>query len=308
MSPYLKFYRDQWALLRDSVPMTLTQQEIVALRGINEDLSIGEVTEIYLPLSRLLNLYIDSNLQRQRTLQQFLGAEQHKIPYIVGIAGSVAVGKSTTARVLQALLSRWPEHRKVALITTDGFLYPNSVLQARGLMNKKGFPISYNIHRLIKFVSDIKSGANQVIAPIYSHIIYDIIPNQSRVIDQPDILILEGLNVLQSGMDYPHDPHRVFVSDFVDFSIYVDAQDHLLEDWYIHRFLQFRQSAFTDPKSYFHHYAKLTEKEATAIATDVWREINLRNLHENIVPTKERASLILEKGTDHAIQNVKVRK
>ncbi|ARU95540.1 type I pantothenate kinase [Tatumella citrea] len=307
-SPYLQFTREQWATLRDSVPMTLTSQDIARLKGINEDLSLEEVAEIYLPLSRLLNFYISSNLRRQAVLEQFLGKNEQKIPYIISIAGSVAVGKSTTARVLQALLSRWPEHRKVELITTDGFLHPNSVLKERGLMKRKGFPESYDMHRLVRFVSDLKSGEKQVTAPVYSHLIYDVIPDGDKHISQPDILILEGLNVLQSGMDYPHDPHRVFVSDFVDFSIYVDAPEQLLERWYINRFLKFREGAFTDPDSYFHNYAKLPVSEATEIAGNLWKEINWENLKQNILPTRERASLILTKSEDHAVDAVRLRK
>ncbi len=307
-SPYLSFTREQWATLRDSVPMTLTGEEIARLKGINEDLSLEEVAEIYLPLSRLLNFYISSNLRRQAVLEQFLGTNEQKIPYIISIAGSVAVGKSTTARVLQALLSRWPEHRKVELITTDGFLHPNAVLKERGLMKKKGFPESYDMHKLVKFVSDLKSGEQQVTAPVYSHLIYDVIPDGDKRVTQPDILILEGLNVLQSGMDYPHDPHRVFVSDFVDFSIYVDAPEELLQRWYINRFLKFREGAFSDPDSYFHNYARLAESEATEIACGLWNDINGRNLQQNILPTRERASLILAKGENHAVHSVRLRK
>lgn len=307
-TPYLQFNRTQWAALRDSVPLTLTEEEIVKLKGINEDLSLEEVAQIYLPLSRLLNFYISSNLRRQAVLEQFLGTDGQKIPYVIGIAGSVAVGKSTTARLLQALLSRWPEHRTVELITTDGFLHPNKVLQERGLMKKKGFPQSYDMHNLVRFVSEVKSGAQQVTAPVYSHLIYDIIPDGNKTIEQPDILILEGLNVLQSGMDYPHDPHRVFVSDFVDFSIYVDAPEALLQGWYINRFLKFRQGAFSDPNSYFHNYAKLSEPEAINIATQLWREINGLNLQENILPTRERASLIMTKSANHAVESVRLRK
>ncbi|MBS0971688.1 type I pantothenate kinase [Chimaeribacter arupi] len=307
-TPYLQFNRTQWAALRDSVPLTLTEEEIVKLKGINEDLSLDEVAQIYLPLSRLLNFYISSNLRRQAVLEQFLGTDGQKIPYVIGIAGSVAVGKSTTARLLQALLSRWPEHRTVELITTDGFLHPNKVLQERGLMKKKGFPQSYDMHNLVRFVSEIKSGAQQVTAPVYSHLIYDVIPDGHKTIEQPDILILEGLNVLQSGMDYPHDPHRVFVSDFVDFSIYVDAPEELLQGWYINRFLKFRQGAFSDPNSYFHNYAKLSEPEAINIATQLWREINGLNLQENILPTRERASLIMTKSANHAVESVRLRK
>lgn len=307
-TPYLLFDRMQWAALRDSVPMTLTEDEIARLKGINEDLSLEEVAEIYLPLSRLLNFYINSNLRRQAVLEQFLGTNGQKIPYIISIAGSVAVGKSTTARVLQALLSRWPEHRRVELITTDGFLHPNAVLKDRALMKKKGFPQSYDMQRLVNFVSDLKSGAAQVTAPVYSHLTYDVIPGGDKVVVQPDILILEGLNVLQSGMDYPHDPHHVFVSDFVDFSIYVDAPEEMLEKWYINRFLKFRQGAFTNPDSYFHHYAQLPEQEAVDIATGLWKEINWLNLRENILPTRERASLIMTKSANHAVDQVRLRK
>ena len=308
ITPYLQFDRKQWAALRDSVPMTLTEAEITRLKGINEDLSLDEVVEIYLPLSRLLNFYISSDLRRQAVLEQFLGTSGQRIPYVISIAGSVAVGKSTTARVLQALLSRWPEHRRVELITTDGFLHPNAVLKERNLMKKKGFPQSYDMHRLVKFVSDIKSGVPNVTAPVYSHLFYDVIPDGDKTVAQPDILILEGLNVLQSGMDYPHDPHHVFVSDFVDFSIYVDAPEELLQDWYINRFLKFRESAFTDPDSYFHNYAKLSKDEAINTATQLWNEINLLNLNQNILPTRDRASLIMTKIANHAINNVKLRK
>jgi len=306
--PYLQCARTQWAALRNSVPLTLSEEEIVKLKGINEDLSLEEVAQIYLPLSRLLNFYISSNLRRQAVLEQFLGTDGQKIPYIIGIAGSVAVGKSTTARLLQALLSSWPEHRSVELITTDGFLHPNKVLNERGLMKKKGFPQSYDMHSLVKFVSEVKSGAKRVTAPVYSHLIYDVVPEGNKVIEQPDILILEGLNVLQSGMDYPHDPHRVFVSDFVDFSIYVDAPEELLQSWYINRFLKFRQGAFSNPDSYFHNYSKLPEPEAINIATQLWNEINGLNLQENILPTRERASLIMTKSANHAVENVRLRK
>ncbi|MGL5947628.1 MAG: type I pantothenate kinase [Aeromonas sp.] len=307
-NPYLQFTRDQWALLRDAVPMTLTEQDLQTLRGIHDRVSLGEVEQIYLPLSRLLNLYVKAKQRRSRVLEQFLGQKRGNGTYIISIAGSVAGGKSTTARILQALLERWPEHPRVELITTDGFLYPNKELEARGLMRRKGFPESYNIRQLVDFVAKIRAGHEQVAAPIYSHLIYDIVPDEMKVIEQPDILILEGLNVLQSGMDYPQDPHRVFVSDFVDFSIYVDADTALLRTWYLERFLKLRSGAFADPDSYFHHYTQLPEHEAIALASNVWRDINLRNLEENILPTRERANLILTKGQAHAVEQVKLRK
>lgn len=308
LSPYMEFSREQWATLRDSEPLTLTEEEIISLKGINEDLSLDEVSEIYLPLSRLLNFYIDSNQQNHVVLEKFLGVRKQRVPYIISVAGSVAVGKSTSARVLQALLSRWEKGRRVELVTTDGFLLPNQVLRDRDMMKKKGFPQSYDIMNLVRFVSEIKSGKAQVEAPVYSHLIYDIIPGEKQVIEQPDILILEGLNVLQSGMDYPQSPHRVFVSDFVDFSIYVDAEEDLLRQWYINRFLKFRQGAFSDPDSYFHSYAKLSEEQAVNIADGIWREINGLNLIQNILPTRERASLIMTKGANHAVEQVRLRK
>lgn len=307
LSPYMQFSRQEWASLRNAEPMTLTSEELTSLQGINEDLSIDEVSEIYLPLSRLLNYYINNSFSRQAVLAKFLGKTQ-KIPYVIGIAGSVAVGKSTTARVLQALLSRWPEHRKVALVTTDGFLYPNKYLEERGIMNKKGFPQSYDIKRLINFVADVKSGQSQVKAPVYSHLVYDIVDNEEIVIDSPDILILEGLNVLQGTLNFTQNTNRVFVSDYVDFSIYVDADLSLLHDWYVNRFLKFRAGAFSDPNSYFNHYSQLPEQEAINIANRLWREINELNLIENILPTRERASLILTKGKNHKVDCVQLRK
>ncbi|MCT8696165.1 type I pantothenate kinase [Glaesserella parasuis] len=308
ITPFLTFNRQQWAALRKSVPLKLTEQDLKPLLGFNEELSLEEVSTIYLPLARLINYYIDENLKRQEVLHKFLDVESPKVPYIISLTGSVSVGKSTSARILQALLSEWPEKRKVDLITTDGFLYPLKTLQERNLMKRKGFPESYDIHRLIEFVSDIKSGKRNVKAPVYSPLTYDIIPDQFNEVDQPDIVILEGLNMLQSGMNYPHSPHSVFVSDFVDFSIYVDADETLLKDWYIHRFLKFRRSAFSDPHSYFHHYSKLSEQEAIATASTIWDEINGLNLRKNILPSRERANLILVKGEDHAIETVKLRK
>lgn len=307
-SPYIHFDREKWASLRDNEPMTLTADDLAMLKGINEELSTTEVEEIYLPLSRLINLYVNAHSVRQNILLKFLNTPKQKIPFIVGIAGSVSVGKSTVARVLQALLSRQNAHRKVLLITTDGFLYPNKTLEEKGIMLRKGFPESYDIKRLLEFVADVKSGKPEVEAPIYSHLIYDIVPDRVEKIDCPDILILEGLNVLQSGMDYPKEKPRVFVSDYLDFSIYVDAEEELLESWYISRFFKFRKSAFNDPNSYFHSYSKLSENEATKTAQMIWREINRKNLRRNILPTKGRADLILFKSENHSAQYIELRK
>ena len=308
VSPYVTFNRDKWAALRDSEPLTLTEEELEALKGIDDELSIKEVSDIYLPLSRLLNYYVSARIGRQTVLKKFLNQEEINVPFVISVAGSVSVGKSTTARLLQALLSRWKEHTKVALITTDGFLYPNAVLEEKGVMLKKGFPQSYNIQQLLQFVSDVKSGAPNVKAPVYSHLVYDIVPNEYNIVNKPDILIIEGLNVLQSGMDYPQSKPRVFVSDFVDFSIYVDASEELLEEWYISRFLKFRKGAFADPQSYFHNYTKLSDQSAIKTAKTIWREINRKNLRKNIVPTRERASLIIHKGPHHAVDYVRLKK
>ncbi|CAM3924485.1 type I pantothenate kinase [Avibacterium endocarditidis] len=305
LTPFLSFDRQQWAELRKSVPLKLTEQDLKPLLGINEDLSLDEVSTIYLPLARLINYYIEENLRRQTVLTRFLGGDKQKTPYIISIAGSVAVGKSTSARILQSLLSNWPQVRKVDLITTDGFLYPLEKLKKDNLLQKKGFPVSYDTQRLIHFLADIKSGKRNVRAPIYSHLTYDIVPDQFDYVDQPDILILEGLNVLQRGNS---NTNQVVVSDFVDFSIYVDAEESLLKEWYIRRFLKFRQSAFNNPDSYFKHYASLSEQEAVATASKIWEDINGKNLRENILPTRERANLILTKGANHAVEKVKLKR
>lgn len=305
LSPFMTFNRQQWAELRKSVPLKLTERDLKPLLGINEELSLDEVSAIYLPLTRLINYYIEENLRRQTVLNRFLGGQNPKVPYIISLAGSVAVGKSTSARILQSLLSTWPYSRKVDLITTDGFLYPLEKLQQDNLLHKKGFPVSYDTPKLIRFLADIKSGKPHVRAPIYSHITYNIIPDKFDIVNQPDILILEGLNVLQTGN---RKTSQMFVSDFVDFSIYVDADEVLLKQWYIRRFLKFRKGAFNDPNSYFKHYSQLSEEEAIKTASHIWDNINGLNLKENILPTRERANLVLTKGEEHIVEWVKLRK
>ena len=308
LSPYRVFTRAQWAMLREDAPMTLTSEEVTRLRSMHDQLDVSEVEEIYLPLSRLLSMYVAATQRLFRVQQRFLGTEDAKMPYIIGIGGSVAVGKSTTARVLQALLARWPNVPKVDLVTTDGFLYPNAVLEREHLMDRKGFPESYDLPALLRFLTDVKAGRRPTRAPIYSHLVYDVMPNHWVEIDRPDILIVEGLNVLQAGR-LPKDGEAIpFVSDFFDFSIYLDADEHVLKTWYVNRFLTLRGTAFSDPKSYFHRYSKFTDAEAVATATDIWSRINLVNLNENILPTRRRADLILKKAESHGVDQVALRK
>ncbi len=309
MSLYDSFTRAEWSRLRADTPLTLSEQELMHLRGRNENVSLDEVEDIYLPLSRLLNLYVAAVQNLHTATASFLGSSSAKVPYMIGIAGSVAVGKSTTARILQALLSRWPNHPQVGLVTTDGFLWPNKVLQERGIMRRKGFPESYNIQALVEFVSAIKAGEREVKIPVYSHHIYDIVPNECQVIGQPDIMIVEGLNVLQTGID--GDGHRlphVFVSDYFDFTIYVHAETDIIRNWYIDRFSTFRHLAKTDPTSFFSRFVHLTDGEAQIHARLIWEVINEVNLHQNILPTRKRADLILNKGADHSVQSVLLRK
>ena len=307
ISRFVEFTRAEWAGLRAATPLPLSEAQLKGLIGLNETMSLGEVSDIYLPLSRLLNLYVAATQDLHRATAKFLGSDAPRVPFVIGVAGSVAVGKSTASRVLQALLARWPSHPTVDLITTDGFLLPLETLEARGVLHRKGFPESYDQRRLIRFLADVKSGAEEVLAPVYSHLRYDIVPGEYQAVQQPDIVIVEGLNVLQtgarSGRQMP-----MFVSDFFDFSIYVDAQESDIEQWYIERFLSLRETVFRNPSSYFHRYASLDRDEAIATARGIWQSINLVNLRENVLPTRERAHLILEKGRDHAVRRVRLRK
>jgi type I pantothenate kinase len=308
ISPYRRFTRSEWASLRADTPLTLTLDDLARLKSLNEPLSLEEVIEIYLPLSRLLALYVAATQGLFKATQRFLGAEDGKVPYIIGVAGSVAVGKSTTARILKALLSRWANTPKVELVTTDGFLLPNQILEREGLMDKKGFPESYDNKALLRFLSQVKAGQRHVAAPVYSHLTYDVIEGEELVIDHPDILIVEGVNVLLPS-PLPRDNREIpFVSDFFDFSVYLDATEPMLETWYIDRFRHLRETAFRDPRSYFKIYADLDDAETVRIAKDIWTRINLENLRRNIAPTRPRASLILTKGVDHRIEEVALRK
>lgn len=307
-SPYTLYSREEWARLREDTPLTLTEADIENLSGVTERVSTDEVVDVYLPLSRLLNLYVEASQGLHGVTEEFLRKGNGKIPFVIGLAGSVAAGKSTSARVLQALLARWPSHPNVALVPTDGFLFPNAVLQQRDLMTRKGFPESYDLPALLNFLGDVKSGKARVEAPVYSHVAYDVLQGQTLAVEDPDIVIVEGLNVLQPAI-LPKDGETIpFVSDFFDFSIYIDAAEDLVEHWYVERFLRLRQTAFRDPAAYFHRYASLSEDEARGVALSLWRTINLINLHENVLPTRQRADLILRKGEGHAVESVALRK
>jgi len=311
-SPYVDLTRAQWSALREKTPLPLTADEVEQLRGLGDVIDLDEVRDVYLPLSRLLNLYVGATSNLRGALNTFLGdaggGPQPGTPFVIGVAGSVAVGKSTTARLLQALLARWPEHPRVELVTTDGFLFPNAELHRRGLMSRKGFPESYDRRALTRFVAAVKSGKAQVTAPVYSHLIYDIVPGEQLTVQRPDILIVEGLNVLQPALPGKDGRTRLGLADFFDFSVYVDARTEDIEKWYLGRFRKLRETAFQNPFSYFRKYTQVSEDEALDYARMIWRTVNKPNLQQNVAPTRGRANLVLRKGPDHKVQRLSLRK
>jgi len=308
VTPWVDLDREAWTALSASTPLPLTDADVERLRGLGDPIDLAEVDAIYRPLSRLLDLYIEAAEHRRHATSTFLRGNGTRVPYVIGVAGSVAVGKSTTARLLRELVARWPATPRVELITTDGFLLPNAELERRGLMQRKGFPESYDRRALVRFLSKVKSGRPEVAAPVYSHLVYDIVPGERAVISQPDVLIVEGLNVLQPARPTAEHPSSLAVSDFFDFSIYVDAREPDVRQWYVDRFLSLRSTAFARPESYFHRYAALSDDDAAATAEHIWDTINAPNLRENILPTRSRATLVLTKGADHTVQRVRLRK
>jgi type I pantothenate kinase len=308
LSPFVRYSREEWGRLQASTPLSLSEYDVQDLRRITGHLSSEEAAEFYLPLSWLLYLHVSATQDLYRRAHAFLGKQAAEVPYVVGIAGSVAVGKSTVAQMAQALISRWPGRPKAELVSTDGFLYPNHVLQSRGLMDRKGFPESYDLPLLLRFLADLKAGRAELSAPIHSHLTYDILPDQAQRIRRPDVLVVEGLNMLEAGQPEPSDGHMVFVSDYVDFSIYVDAKERYIKGWYLDRFLRLREEALGNDSAYFHRFAGLSVEEAKERALRVWDEIDHPNLKENIEPTKGRARLVLEKGPDHSVRSVRLRK
>ncbi|WP_460938544.1 type I pantothenate kinase [Phycicoccus ginsengisoli] len=307
-SPYVELDRQAWARLRENQPLSLAAADVARVRGLGDRIDLVEVEEVYLPLSRLLNFYVGATAGLHRITSDFLGEQPAKTPFVIGVAGSVAVGKSTTARLLKELLSRWPGTPEVELVTTDGFLYPNAELERRNLLQRKGFPESYDRRALLRFVAEVKSGRAEVTAPVYSHLTYDIVPDEEIVVRQPDVLIVEGLNVLQAPRVHEDGRTGLAVSDFFDFSVYVDARLEDIREWYVERFLRLRETAFADPDSYFHRYAALSDAQARTTALRIWTDINEVNLRENVLPTRSRATLVLAKGRDHGVRRVRLRK
>lgn len=308
LSPFLYFSREEWGRLRSNTALALSEEVVRDLRRTAGHLSFEEATEVYLPLSWFLYLHASATRDLYRRAHAFLGKQAAEVPYVVGIAGSVAVGKSTVARMVQELVSRWPGSPKVELVSTDGFLYPNRVLQSRGLMDRKGFPESYDLPLLLRFLADVKAGRAGLSVPIHSHLTYDILPDRAQSIGRPDVLVLEGLNLLEAGLPEPSTGHRVFVSDYVDFSLYVDAEERFIKEWYLDRFMRLREQALGDHSAYFHRFASLSVEEARELALRVWDEIDHPNLKDNIEPTKDRARLVLVKDQDHSVRSVRLRK